>query len=333
MHPTLIRYLPSNFIKVFAKPYIGGDSEDKVIKLARDIYLSNNFLSTLDVLGEDVKSYNDINKFVNIYLELIKKIKKENIYSSIYAQPSVSLKPSCFIISQRDKNNNLLVNKMDWDYCFENILKICDYAKQNNVRVTIEMEDRYWVDFTLSTYQKILSQGYDNVGTVIQTRLYRSKDDIKTFNSKSRVRLVIGIYNEPSEFALTNKNEMKELMIEFSRILFEKGAFVEFASHDEIYIKRFLSEVVIPMNISTEQFEIQMLLGVPRYNLQQELVCGQLLESLDKDKVYKYNKKVNFRLYLPFSQNWSDALAYCRRRLIENPNIIFYSLKNLAHIN
>jgi proline dehydrogenase len=218
---------------------------------------------------------------------------------------------------------------MDWNYCFENISKICDYAKQNNVRVTIEMEDRYWVDFTLSTYQKLLSQGYDNIGTVLQTRLYRSKDDINIFDSKSRVRLVIGIYNEPSKFALTDKNKMKDLMIDFSKKLFEKGAFVEFASHDDIYIKRFLSEVIIPMNIPTEQFEIQMLLGVPRSKLQKELVNGQLLEYIDNQKVYKHNKKINFRLYLPFSQNWNDALAYCRRRLIENPNIVLYSLKNL----
>lgn len=329
MHPTLIKYLPNQFIKTFAKPYIGGDNEDKVIKLSRDIYLADNFLSTLDVLGEDVKSYNDINKFVNIYLDIIKKIKKESIYSNTYTQPSVSLKPSCFIISHRDSNNNLLIDKMDWNYCFENISKICEYAKQNNVRVTIEMEDRYWIDFTLSTYQKLLGQGYDNIGTVLQTRLYRSKDDINIFDSKSRVRLVIGIYNEPSEFALTNKNKMKDLMIEFSKTLFEKGAFVEFASHDDFYIKRFLSEVIIPMNIPTEQFEIQMLLGVPRSKLQKELVNGQLLESMDKDKVYKHNKKINFRLYLPFSQNWNDALAYCRRRLIENPNIVLHSLKNL----
>ncbi|GIW23015.1 MAG: proline dehydrogenase [Candidatus Sericytochromatia bacterium] len=329
MHPLFIRYFPNQLIKIFAKPYVAGDNEDKVIKLARQIYLNNNFLSTLDVLGEDVKSYNDINKFVNIYFDIVRKIKKETIYSDTYKQPSISLKPSCFIISQKDNKGNLLVDKMDWEYCFDNILKVCNYAKQNNVRVTVEMEDRHWVDFTLATYQKLLAQGYDNVGTVLQTRLYRSQDDIKIFDNKSRVRLVIGIYNEPAEFALTDKNKMKDLMIDFSKILLEKGSFLEFASHDEKYIKKFISEVIIPMNIPTEKFEIQMLLGVPRFKLQQELVNGNLLETLDRDKVYKHNKKINFRLYLPFSQNWNDALAYCRRRLIENPNIVLYGLKNI----
>ena len=57
-------------------------------------------------------------------------------------------------------------------------------------------------------------------------------DDIKFFNEKSRVRLVIGIYNEPAGVAYTDKNMMKDLMVEFAGILFEKGVFVEFATHE-----------------------------------------------------------------------------------------------------
>lgn len=326
MDPALIKIMPDSFIKLFAKPYIGGDSENKVIEFAQKIYESDKYLSTLDALGEDVKSKGDINTFVNIYLDLARKISKLSSFNNNYIQPSISLKPSCFVMVEKNTDGTLNNKKMDWESCYENIHKICSYAKEQNVRVTVEMEDRHWTDFTLDTYFKLLDSGLDNIGTVLQTRLFRSKEDIERFDSRSRVRVVIGIYNEPPSAALTDKNSMKDLMIEFSEKLFEKGAFVEFATHDEEYVQRFLRQVIIPKNISTNRFEIQMLLGVPREKLQKQLVSGELLKSLG----YKSeDSKVNFRLYLPFALSWDNALAYCRRRLIENPNIATYGLKNL----
>lgn len=326
MDPALVKMMPDGFIKVFAKPYIGGESESKVIDTAKEIYKTDNFLATLDALGEDVKSKGDINIFVNLYLDLVRTVSKLNDFPDNYTQPSISLKPSCFIIVEKNPDGSLNDKKMDWEGCYDNIFKICSYAKEQNVRVTVEMEDRHWTDFTLDTYFKLLDSGLDNVGTVLQTRLFRSKADIERFDSRSRVRLVIGIYNEPPSAALTEKNAMKDLMVEFSEKLFDKGAFVEFATHDEEYIERFLRQVVIPKNISTDKFEVQMLLGVPREKLQKDLVSGDYLKKLG----YKGdNSKVNFRLYLPFALNWDNALAYCRRRLIENSNIVLYSLKNL----
>lgn len=54
MDPTIIKLLPNPVIKFFSKPYIGGDSEDKVLFHAEEIYQKDKFLSTLDALGEDV---------------------------------------------------------------------------------------------------------------------------------------------------------------------------------------------------------------------------------------------------------------------------------------
>ncbi len=328
MHPSLIKILPDPFIKIFAKPYIGGDSEEQVINYSVEIY-KDNFLATLDALGEDVKSQNDINRFVNIYLDLARKISQLKVFPNNYEQPSISLKPSCFVIVEKNENGSLK-ESMDWEGCYQNIHKICNYAREQNVRVTVEMEDSHWTDFTLKTYFRLIDAGLDNVGTVLQTRLFRSKEDIRLFNEKSRVRLVIGIYNEPADIAYTDKNIMKDLMVEFAALLFEKGAFVEFATHDEDCINKFLNEVVIPENISGDKYEIQMLLGVPRLKLQNDLKSGEYLKSLLNGRESGIaDPKINFRLYLPFAQTWENALAYCRRRLIENPNIAAYGLKNL----
>lgn len=326
MDASLIKLMPTSFIKIFAKPYIGGDSEKKVIDLAEDIYQENKYLATLDALGEDVKSRGDINLFVNLYLDLARSISKLASFPDTYSQPSISLKPSCFVIAEKNNDGTLNHKKMDWIGCYENIYKISSYAKQQGVRVTVEMEDRQWTDFTLETYFKLLDAGLTDIGTVLQTRLFRSKNDVETFDSRSRVRIVIGIYNEPASDALTDKNAMKDLMLDFAQKLFDKGSFVEFATHDESYIERFLKDIVIPNNISPDRYEIQMLLGVPRDKLQKQLVSGEYMQNLG----YKGdNPKVNFRLYLPFALNWENALAYSKRRLIENPNIATYGLKNL----
>lgn len=331
MDPRLIKVFPDGFIKLFAKPYIGGDSEDKVIGMAREVYLQNSFLSTLDALGEDVKNPNDINRYVNIYLDLARKIPKMGDFPDTYQQPSISLKPSCFVITHKHPDGSLNTEKMDWVGCYENIYKICSYAQEQNVRVTVEMEDRQWTDFTLDAYFRLLDSGLTNIGTVLQTRLYRSKEDINRFDSRCRVRLVIGIYNEPEEAAILDKKSMKELMLDFARTLFNKGVFVEFATHDEEFVRRFLNEVVIPLKIPTDRFEIQMLLGVPREKLQKDLISGEYLKNLLGNEPSDFaNTKVNFRLYLPFAQTWENAIAYCRRRLIENPNIIAYGIKNLV---
>ncbi len=44
--------------------------------------------------------------------------------------------------------------------------------------------------------------GYENLGTVLQSRLFRTMQDIERFQEGMRVRLVIGIYQEPNAIGL-----------------------------------------------------------------------------------------------------------------------------------
>lgn len=329
MNFFFIKLMPNFFVKIFAKAYIGGNSEENVLSKAMETFVKSKFLATLDALGEDVKSEDDINKYVNIYLSMIKKTSISDVFKNEYERPSVSLKPSCFVISVKKPDGSLDKEKMDWKGCFERIHKICTYAKEQNVRVTIDMEDKDWTDFTLDTYFKLIDEGFD-IGTVIQSMLFRSKEDVKRFNEKNRVRLVIGIYREPASVAFTNKKEMKEQLIPLAKELLDRGVFLEFATHDEFYIKRFFNEVIIPNKIDSSKYEVQFLLGVPLGGLDKKLVSGEYLAKLLEEKNEKWeNTKVNPRFYLPFADNWNNALAYSKRRLSENPNIILYGLKNL----
>ena len=182
----------------------------------------------------------------------------------------------------------------------------------------------------------MINAGYTNLGTVVQTRLFRSKKDIERFDERMRVRLVIGIYNEPKQIAHTNKKEMKDLLVQYAGKLLKKGTYVELATHDTKCIDSFYQSVAVPQAVPANQFEHQFLQGVPRSKLQESLVNGTYFEDL-KERVpqsalnYLDRLKqtgVPVRMYLPFGTADVSG-AYCRRRLRENPNMITYGIKNL----
>ena len=64
-----------------------------------------------------------------------------------------------------------------------------------------------------------------------------------------------------------------------------------------------------------EHYEVQMLMGVPKQDFQDELVRNGIL----------------VRLYVPFAEKWKYATAYCKRRLVANPAMAAYILKNLFY--
>jgi proline dehydrogenase len=154
-----------------------------------------------------------------------------------------------------------------------------------------------------------------------------------------RVRLVIGIYNEPAQIAHTDKRIMKDLAVQFAGNLLEKGVYVEMATHDTKCIDTFYRYVAIPQKVPSTQFEHQMLQGVPRQTIQKTLRSGQYFRDLqataaEPDQPYLKelaSTGVPVRMYLPFGTAKVSG-AYCRRRLRENPNMITYGFKNFFGI-
>jgi proline dehydrogenase len=147
---------------------------------------------------------------------------------------------------------------------------------------------------------------------VLQSRLHRTEADLDRLPPRIRTRLVIGIYQEPAAIALTDKKEMKERMLALAETLLRRGHYVELATHDEAYVRRFLDEVVPRCGGGAQQCEIQMLFGVPRARLLDDVV----------------RLGVPARLYVPFAIGWDMAIAYLRRRLDEYPAMMLLVLRN-----
>ena len=295
----LSQLVPGPLVRFFARPYIAGESAEAALTSAI-LNRESGLYTTLDLLGEDVHTDAQVEQNIEIYARLIESLDADPRFAHLDTRPTVSLKPSAFTTGAPDR-------------AFAAIRPIVELARDKRVGLTIDMESRAWTDLTLEHAIDLFEEGFD-VGTVLQTRLNRTLHDLDRIPSNMRLRLVIGIYPEPSEVATTDKREMKDRLLSFSRRLLEKSVRVEFATHDDAYVERFARELAPTF---PEHCEVQMLLGVPRSALQSRLMDGDL------------GVPVPVRVYVPFAVSWDDATAYLRRRMAESPSMIWLVLRNL----
>jgi proline dehydrogenase len=287
MKAFLVNLLPSFFVKFFARAYVCGVGIDCAVEKAQKLWNNERIASTIDMLGEEVSNKEDVEKIVQIYFDLITKIANEDFPKHI------SLKPTSLGVD------------IDKSYCINNLRKILEKADGAGVFVTLDMEDSNYTSVTLEVYKELKREF--EFGTVLQTRLFRTKDDILGLEGlQARVRLCIGVYNEDKSIAYTKKADMKEKLVEYTALLLDHDHQVDVATHDHKYIIQALQEIE-KREIDTSKVEFQFLLGVPRERIQQELVQRGYL----------------VRLYVPFTIEWKYAISYLRRRLIENPSMIY----------
>ncbi len=305
MNP-FIRAIPASLVRLFARPYVAGDSLQQAVDAAVVLLRQRGMLTTLDLLAEDISTLSAAADNCRVYEEMIDAVADDPRFAGPLERPTLSLKQSSYTIAPLEKGG-------DGAGAREAVFAIANKAREKGVRLTVDMESSHWTDFTLETMRLLHAAGHTHVGAVFQTRLLRTEQDLDQLPQGTRVRLVIGIYREDETIALTEKRAMKERLLSFSERLLRRGHYVEFGTHDDEFVRRFVDEVIPRVGAKPDQFEIQMLYGVPRDRLQQELV----------------QRGVRVRLYVPFAVGWSMAIAYLRRRLDEYPQMMFLVAKNM----
>jgi proline dehydrogenase len=334
---SIIDSLPIKLVLYLAAPYVAGKDASQALTTASEIFKENRFCGTLDILGEDAASAQDCEDYVTAYMRVIDQVVATRPDQQTQQQKlTVSMKPSMFTAVPPAAD---MESKRQLQDGFERIRKVVDYAHKRDVSMTLEAEDWRWTDFHLNTYFALVGAGYSNLGTVLQARLYRTRDDIERFTQGMRVRLVIGIYKEAAAIAYENKAKMKDVLVGYAGQLLAKGVYVEVATHDSRCIEKFVSEVVLPQKVPASQFEFQFLLGVPRAKLQKAIINGGYFRSFPGSFGKAEEAHLNalsesgavVRMYLPYG---SDKVAgpYCKRRLKNNPNMISYGIKNLLRL-
>lgn len=190
------------------------------------------------------------------------------------------------------------------EMCLENLRLVVGSARARNVFVRIDMESSAYTQRTLEIHQALWSEGYRNLGVVLQAALYRTPADLdRLIAVGASVRLCKGAYLEPPHVAWQRKADVDRQYAALGERLLLEGQQPAFATHDERLL-RHLQDVARRNRIGPERFELQMLFGVRR-DLQLRLA----------------SQGYRVRVYLPYGKEWYPYLV---RRLAERPaNVAF----------
>ena len=279
--------VPKIIVGRVARRYVAGDTLDDAVRVIQDLN-GEGAMTTVDVLGEEIKSLAVAERAVAEYLRLLERIAQEQL------DGNVSIKPT------------FLGLKLDEDFCCRQITTIVEKAAELGNFVRIDMEDHTCTDATIRVYRRIREQ-HDNVGVVLQAYMIRTVTDIEQLLPiKPNIRLCKGIYREPRRVAWKGFNTVRANFVSTLEQLLAGGAYVGIATHDPFLVQAGMA-IVNRLGLTPEQYEFQMLLGVDEELRQIILDAGHRL-----------------RVYVPYGRDW---YPYSIRRLRENPTIALHVMR------
>jgi proline dehydrogenase len=281
--------IPKPIVGFVAGRYIAGAEFQDASRVTKNLN-AQGIMATMDLLGEDVLDHSEATIAKDAYKDILRSIDQEHLDSNL------SLKLTQIGL------------KLDKSLCEHNLREILLAAKEKKNFIRIDMEDHTCTDTTLELYESV-RRDFDNVGVAIQAYLRRSEADVLDLvKKKSNFRLCKGIYVEPEAIAFKDRDEIRSNFLKLLRIMFDTGAYVGVATHDDVLIDT-SCRMIAEQKLSPDKYEFQMLLGV------KEKLRLKLRENGHR-----------VRVYVPFGRQW---YPYSVRRLKENPAIAGYALKAL----
>jgi len=270
--------------------FVAGESIADAIRAAREADLQG-IRATMDLLGENTLVREDAVRTTDEILSMLEKMAAEKVDGNV----SVKL--------------TQLGLALDDDFCRQNLARIVRRAAEFGGFIRVDMEDSSVTQRTLDIVLKVYDESA-NVGTVIQSYLYRSEQDVRMLISRGvGIRLCKGAYLEPVTVAFRKKRDTDANYIKLMKLLLESGQYHALATHDEAMIAATIG-FAREKNIPADRFEFQMLYGIRR-DLQQRLV----------------RDGYRVRVYIPYGMRW---YPYFMRRLAERPANLFFILRNLV---
>ncbi len=271
-----------------ASRFVAGETLDDAIRAVRQAN-RQKITGTLDLLGENTLTTDDARSACREIIGILERIQAEKVDCNV----SVKL--------------TQLGLALDTELTFQHLKDIVQCARERGNFVRVDMEESRYTQTTLDLVNRIHGE-MDNVGTVIQSCLYRSKQDTADLlKDHIRIRLVKGAYLEPESVAFRKKKDTDASFVKLMQMLLASGTYHAIATHDEAIINA-TKEFARNQNIPKGHFEFQMLYGVRR-DLQSRLA----------------QEGYGVRIYIPYGQRW---YPYFMRRLAERPANVLFILRN-----
>jgi proline dehydrogenase len=277
-------------MRLGASRFVAGETLDEAVPVLRRLN-EQGLLTNTTLLGELVTDEPETRAVVRAYTEVLERIRAEGL------RTNVALKLTHLGLA------------FDEELAYENVAELVRTAASLGNFVRIDMEESRYVDATLRTYRRLREAGVDNVGTVLQSYLYRSEADLESLlDLAPNLRLTKGAYLEPPEVAYPRKEDVDAAYVRLLERSLTAGGFTAIATHDEALIRHAIA-FAERERISRDRFQFQMLYGV-RPQLQLRLV----------DLGY------SVLVATPFGPDW---YRYLMRRLAERPANVGFVVRNL----
>jgi proline dehydrogenase len=260
--------------------FIGGPSVATAVEAARRLN-RQGVGATLDVLGEDLRDPDHVERVVSTYCALLDAVAQTGVDAHVSVKPSAAgawLSP---------------------ETAYDNLTRIVARAEQYDTYVRLDMEHSALTDLTLDLFRALDERYPGRVGTVLQAYLYRTPRDLERLSDRPRrLRIVKGAYREPPELAYRRRRDIAAAFWRIATTALKAGHHVAVATHDVELRERVLAWIRM-QEVPRHRYEWQTLYGVGYAELLRLARAGEPC-----------------RVYVPFGEDW---YGYVVRRLAERP--------------
>jgi proline dehydrogenase len=278
-------------LRLGASRFVAGEDLDACVEVLRGLNERGLYANTT-LLGEDVLEELETREVVEEYMTILSRLNEEHL------RANVALKLTHLGLD------------IDEELAFANVRRLVERAAELGNFIRIDMEYSALVDATLRIYRRLREAGLDNVGTVLQSYLYRTPDDLQSLLPLApNLRFVKGAYLEPESVAYPRKEEVDAAYLRLIERSLLGGGYTAIATHDERMIDHALA-FAERNGIGRDRFELQMLYGV-RPQLQLDFAA----------RGYKV------LVATPFGPEW---FPFFTRRLAERPANLTFVVRNLV---
>jgi proline dehydrogenase len=278
-------------MRLGAARFVAGETLDECVTVLRRLNDRGLWANTT-ILGEGVADAAEALSVADEYELVLERIAAERL------RANVALKLTHLGLD------------LDEELAFANVARVVDTAARLDNFVRIDMEHSSNVDATLRIYRRLRETARDNVGTVLQSYLHRTEDDLRSLLPlRPNLRIVKGAYLEPESVAYPAKADVDASFARLVATLMRAGCYTCVATHDERLIE-WAIDLARREGVTSDRFEFQLLYGV-RSNLQLELL----------------RRGFKVLVATPFGPDW---YPYLMRRLAERPANVAFLARSLV---
>ena len=289
--PRLQRVVRRHGMRLGAARFVAGETLDEAVVVLRRLN-GKGLKANTTLLGEGVTNEAETRAVVAIYREILDRIAAERL------RVNVALKLTHLGLA------------FDEELTRANIGELVTHATGLGNFIRLDMEESALVDRTLEVFRGLREEGHVNVGTVLQSYLYRTPDDLESLLPLApNLRFVKGAYLEPPSVAYPDKSDVDAAYARLIERSLTAGGFTAIATHDQALIARAIA-FAKANDIPPSRFQFQMLYGV-RGKLQVDLA----------------QQGYDVLVATPYGPDW---YRYLMRRLAERPANVLFIARNMV---